>query len=71
MNVRGIIMTSCTAISHASLFENGDNNEQSSISTPTRGGDAFDKELARDCRFISSGLNLTFERLLLGASLRL
>jgi hypothetical protein len=40
-------------------------------STPTRGGDSFDTELAKDRRFGSLGLNLAFEGLLLGASLRL
>jgi hypothetical protein len=53
------------------FFANSDNNEQSSVSTPTHGGDVFGKELTRDHRFGSSGLNLAFEGLLLGATLRL
>jgi hypothetical protein len=40
-------------------------------STPTRGGDAFGTRLAKNRWFGSSGLNLAFEGLLLGASLRL
>jgi hypothetical protein len=65
-------MTSCEAISCTSLFANSNNkSEQSLVSTPTDGGDAFDKELAKDCRFDSSGLNLAFEGLLLRASFRL
>jgi hypothetical protein len=45
-----------------SLFANSDSkSEQISISTPTRGGDAFGKELARVHMFGSLGLNLTFE----------
>jgi hypothetical protein len=38
---------------------------------PTRGGDAFGKELAGRHRFSSSGLNLASEGLSLGANLRL
>jgi hypothetical protein len=40
-------------------------------STPTRGGDAFGTELAKDRKFGSSGLNHIFEGLLLGASISL
>jgi hypothetical protein len=70
MKVRGITVTGCTAISRASLFANGDNkSERSAISNPTHGGDAFDKELARDRRFGSSGLNLAFDGLLLAMSI--
>jgi hypothetical protein len=39
-------------------------------STPTRGGDAFGTELAKNQRFLSLGLNLAFEGLLLGRSLQ-
>jgi hypothetical protein len=41
------------------------------VSTSTCGGDAFGKEITRHHRFGSSGLNLTFKGLLLGASLHL
>jgi hypothetical protein len=39
MKVRGITMTGCTTISHASLFffANSDNSEQRSVSIPTHG----------------------------------
>jgi hypothetical protein len=67
--VRGITMTGCMAILHASLFANSDSkSERSSLLAPTCGGDTFDKELAKDRRFSSSGLNLAFEGLLLGAA---
>jgi hypothetical protein len=70
IKVRGITMTGCTVISRTSLFANSDSkSERSSVSTPTHGGDTFGKELTRDHRFNSSGLNLTFEGLLLGVSL--
>jgi hypothetical protein len=63
-------MTGCTAISRVSFFANSDNkSERRSVLTPTHGGDAFNKELVRDHNFGSSGLNLAFEGLLLGASL--
>jgi hypothetical protein len=51
---------------HAQAFVAYHDNKQSS--NPTRGGDTFGIELAKNHRFSSSGLNLTFERLLLGAS---
>jgi hypothetical protein len=63
-------MTGYAVISHASLFANDSSkSERCLTSTPTRGGDDFGKELARSRRFGSSGLNLTSEGLLLGASL--
>jgi hypothetical protein len=43
----------------------------SKASIPTHDGDAFGTRLTKNHRFGSSGLNLTFEGLLLGASLRL
>jgi hypothetical protein len=51
------------------FFANSDNNDPSSVSTPTRGGDAFGNGLTRDRRFNSSGLNPVSEGLLLGLSL--
>jgi hypothetical protein len=42
---------------------------QVKLQPPTCGGDAFDMELIKNHRFGSSGLNLAFEELLLGASL--
>jgi hypothetical protein len=42
----------------------------SKVSTPTRGGDAFILRLTKNLRLDSSGLNLVFEGLLLGASLQ-
>jgi hypothetical protein len=70
MRIMGITMTGCAALSHANFFANDNNKNERSFNT-TRGGHAFDKELAKDHRFGSSGLNLAFEGLLLGASLRL
>jgi hypothetical protein len=70
--VWGITMTGCMAISHASLFANSNSkSERRKISTPTRGGDAFGKELTRDRSFASLGWNLFFEGLLFGVSLYL
>jgi hypothetical protein len=43
----------------------------SEASTPTGRDDAFGMELSESCRFGSSGLNLAFEGLLLGASLHI
>jgi hypothetical protein len=40
----------------------------SEFSTLTRGGNTFSTELTKNYRFSSSGLNLAFEGLLLGAS---
>jgi hypothetical protein len=54
------------------LFTNSDNkSKRSLVSTPTHGGDALGKELTRDSRLGSSGLNLAFKGLLLGVSLHL
>jgi hypothetical protein len=62
----------CAAILRASLFaKHGSRSEGRFTPTPTRGGDAFGRELTGNHRFSSSGLNLTFERLLLGVSLHL
>jgi hypothetical protein len=47
------------------------NESSSEASTPTCGGDAFGTELTKSCWFGSSGLNLTFEWLLLGVSIRM
>jgi hypothetical protein len=47
------------------------NESSSEASTPTCGGDAFGTELTKSCWFGSSGLNLTFEGLLLGVSIRM
>jgi hypothetical protein len=68
--VRGITMTGCGALSHTS-FLLASTTRASEASTPTRGGDAFGTTLAKNHRFDSSGLNITFEGLLLGVSLRL
>jgi hypothetical protein len=66
------VVTSCVAILRASLFaKQGRKSEGMFTPTPTRVGDAFDRELAKNCRFGSLGLYLTFEGLLLGASLHL
>jgi hypothetical protein len=46
------------------------NESPSEVSTPTHGGDAFGMELTKNRKFSSSGLNLAFEGLLLGVSLR-
>jgi hypothetical protein len=59
----------CSAITHE-LFYNI-NKSLSEASTPTCGGDAFGMELAKCHMFSLSGLNLTFEGLLLGVSLRI
>jgi hypothetical protein len=61
-------MTGCAALSHTSFLSMTTTDE---ASTPSHRGDAFGTKLARDRRFDSSGLNLAFEGLLLGASLRL
>jgi hypothetical protein len=46
MKARGITMIGCAAISCASLFANdGSKSERCLVSTPTRGGDDFDKGL--------------------------
>jgi hypothetical protein len=59
----------CGAIAHE-LFCNI-NKSSSEASTPTYGGDAFGTKLGKNHKFFSLGLNLTFEGLLLGASLRI
>jgi hypothetical protein len=59
----------CGTIAHE-LFHNI-NKSPSEASTPTCGGDAFCMKLDESRRFGSSGWNLTFKGLLLGASLRL
>jgi hypothetical protein len=59
----------CGIFTHE-LFCNA-NESLSQASTPTRGGDPFGMKLTKNHRFGSSGFNLTFERLLLGASFRL
>jgi hypothetical protein len=46
------------------------NESMSEASTPTHRGDTFGMKLTKNCRFDSSGLNLAFEGLLLGESLR-
>jgi hypothetical protein len=48
-----------------------DSESMREASTPTCGGDAFIMRLTKNHKFGSSELNLTFERLLLGASIRL
>jgi hypothetical protein len=63
-------MTGCAALSHTS-FLSMTTTTTGEASTPSHRGDAFGTKLARDRRFDSSGLNLAFEGLLLGASLRL
>jgi hypothetical protein len=60
----------CGAIAHK-LFLLTTITKMNEASSLTHGGDAFGKELIKDRRFGSSGLNLTFEGLLLGSSLRL
>jgi hypothetical protein len=59
----------CGTIAHK-VFCN-DNKSTSEASTLTQGGNAFGTKLARNHKFDSSGLNLAFEGLLLGASLHL
>jgi hypothetical protein len=58
---KGIIMTGCAALSHTNFF----------VTSTTCGGDAFGTELTESRRFSSLGLDLTFERLLLGVSIRI
>jgi hypothetical protein len=65
-------MTGCAAILHVGLFaKHGNRSEGRFTPTPTHGGDAFGRELAKDHRIDSSGLNLNIEGLLLGVSLHL
>jgi hypothetical protein len=52
-----------------SFFNDSESTSEASI--PTRGGDAFVMRLTNNRRFSTLGLNLIFEGLLLGASLRL
>jgi CYTH domain-containing protein len=60
------------AILRASIFAKlVSRSEGRFTSTPTHGGDALGRELTGNHMFNSSGLKLTFEGLLLGASLHL
>jgi hypothetical protein len=57
----------CGAIAHKFCCNNNKSSSEASI--PTCVGDAFGTELTKSYRFGSSGLNLTFEGLLLGVSI--
>jgi hypothetical protein len=58
----------CGVVTHNLFLQN--QQSASGASTPTHGGDTFGTRLAKVHRFGSSGLNLSFEGLLLGVSLR-
>jgi hypothetical protein len=64
-------MTGCVALSNTNFFATPKKQREQSFNPNSQGGDAFGTKLTRNCRFCSSGLNLTSEGLLLGASLQL
>jgi hypothetical protein len=69
---RASVVIGCKVILHASLFaKHGSRSEGRFAPTLTHRGDAFGREHVGKHRFSSSGLNLAFEGLLLGASLHL
>jgi hypothetical protein len=71
-NRRASTVTGCAVILRALLFaKHGSRSEGGFAPTLTHAGDTFGRELAKNHRFGSLGLNLTFEGLLLGVSLRL
>jgi hypothetical protein len=71
-NRRACTMIDCVAILRASLFAKpGSRSDGRFAPTPTHGGDAFSRELIRNHRFGSLGLNLALEGLLFGVSLHL
>jgi hypothetical protein len=70
MAARGITMTGCEALSRTNFLA-ASTKARAKLQPQLAEVTLFGTELAKSHRFISSGLNLAFEELLLGVSLHL